>query len=82
MRGRVGPATEAPCEELLERLWLIRAFEERTSELVASGEVVGLVHLSIGQEASAVGVCDVLRGDDRVYMGRSRSARRSRTPIS
>ena len=45
---------------VLERMWLIRAFEESVSELVGTGEVVGLVHVSIGQEASAVGVCDVL----------------------
>jgi len=50
-------------------MWLIRAFEETVSELVGTGEVVGLVHLSTGQEASAVGVCDVLRDDDRVYTG-------------
>jgi 2-oxoisovalerate dehydrogenase E1 component len=36
---------------------LIRVFEERVSELYRSGEVPGFVHLSIGQEASAVGAC-------------------------
>ncbi|MBU6423795.1 MAG: thiamine pyrophosphate-dependent dehydrogenase E1 component subunit alpha [Chloroflexota bacterium] len=50
-------------------MWLIRAFEESVSELVGTGEVVGLVHVSIGQEASAVGVCDVLEARDRVYSG-------------
>ena len=50
-------------------MWLIRAFEESVSELVGTGEVVGLVHVSIGQEASAVGVCDVLEARDRVYTG-------------
>jgi pyruvate dehydrogenase E1 component alpha subunit len=62
-------AADIAAAELLERMWLIRAFEERVSELVGTGEVVGLVHLSIGQEASAVGVCSVLRDDDRVYTG-------------
>lgn len=50
-------------------MWLIRAFEESVSELVGAGEVVGLVHVSIGQEASAVGVCDVLERRDRLYSG-------------
>jgi 2-oxoisovalerate dehydrogenase E1 component len=36
---------------------LIREFEERVSGLYRNGEVPGFVHLSIGQEASAVGAC-------------------------
>jgi 2-oxoisovalerate dehydrogenase E1 component len=47
-------------DSLLEaygRMTLIRAFEERVSELYRDGEVPGFVHLSIGQEASAVGAC-------------------------
>ena len=36
---------------------LIRVFEDRVSELYRNGEVPGFVHLSIGQEASAVGAC-------------------------
>jgi 2-oxoisovalerate dehydrogenase E1 component len=36
---------------------LIRTFEERVSELYRDSEVPGFVHLSIGQEASAVGAC-------------------------
>lgn len=50
-------------------MWLIRAFEESVSELVGTGEVVGLVHVSIGQEASAVGVCSALNERDRLYSG-------------
>jgi pyruvate dehydrogenase E1 component alpha subunit len=53
--------------ELLERMWLIRAFEEKVSELFARGQVVGLIHLGIGSEGSAVGVCSALRGDDYVF---------------
>jgi 2-oxoisovalerate dehydrogenase E1 component len=51
---------ELPTESLLEaygRMTLIRVFEERVSELYRSSEVPGFVHLSIGQEASAVGAC-------------------------
>ena len=53
--------------EAIRRMTLLRAFEERVSELVGTGEVSGLVHLGIGQEAVAVGVCGQLRDDDVVY---------------
>jgi len=43
---------------------LIRGFEERVSALYRDGEVPGFVHLSIGQEASAVGACWPLRSTD------------------
>ncbi len=36
---------------------LIRGFEQRVSALYRDGEVPGFVHLSIGQEAAAVGAC-------------------------
>jgi acetoin:2,6-dichlorophenolindophenol oxidoreductase subunit alpha len=52
---------------LLRTMWRIRAFEERVAELVRANEVHGLVHLSIGQEAVAAGVCTQLRDDDAVY---------------
>jgi TPP-dependent pyruvate/acetoin dehydrogenase alpha subunit len=55
--------------ELLRLMWLIRIFEERVGELTRADEVHGLVHLSIGQEAVAVGVCGQLRADDAVYSG-------------
>ncbi len=48
-------------------MWRIRAFEERVAELTRANEVHGLVHLSIGQEAVAAGVCGALRDDDVVY---------------
>ena len=51
---------ELPTESLLAaygRMTLIRVFEERVSELYRDSEVPGFVHLSIGQEASAVGAC-------------------------
>jgi pyruvate dehydrogenase E1 component alpha subunit len=55
--------------ELLRRMWLIRAFEEKVSELYAAREIVGLLHLGIGQEAVAVGTCSLLRSDDYVFGG-------------
>jgi TPP-dependent pyruvate/acetoin dehydrogenase alpha subunit len=53
--------------ELLRTMWRIRVFEERVGELTRADEVHGLVHLSIGQEAVAAGVCGQLRADDVVY---------------
>ena len=48
-------------------MWRIRAFEERVGQLTRADEVHGLVHLSVGQEAVAVGVCGQLSDDDAVY---------------
>jgi len=55
--------------DLLRRMWLIRAFEEKASALYAERQIVGLLHLGIGQEAVAVGACSLLRADDFVYGG-------------
>lgn len=50
--------------EMHRRMLTIRRFEERVAVLYRDGEVPGFVHLSIGQEASAVGACWPLRPDD------------------
>jgi acetoin:2,6-dichlorophenolindophenol oxidoreductase subunit alpha len=50
-------------------MWRIRAFEERAGELKRADEVYGLIHLSVGQEGVAAGVCTQLRDDDVVYSG-------------
>src|ERR671919_1897599 len=55
--------------DLLRRMWLIRSFEEKVSTLYAERQIVGLLHLGIGQEAVAVGVCSLLRNDDYVFGG-------------
>jgi len=44
----------------------IRQFETQAVELFAAGKIPGFIHVSIGQEASAVGVCSCLRGNDYV----------------
>jgi len=54
---------------LLGTMWRIRLFEEQVGALARSGEVPGLVHLSIGQEGVAAAVCSQLRADDAVYSG-------------
>ncbi len=52
--------------EMLETMQRIRAFEERAQELFADGEIPSTVHLYIGQEAIAAGVCAVLDRDDYI----------------
>lgn len=44
----------------------IRKFEERVSELFAQGKILGFVHLYIGEEATAVGVCENLTDKDYI----------------
>ena len=55
--------------DLLRTMWRIRLFEERVGQLKRTDEVYGLIHLSVGQEAVAAGVCRQLRDDDSVYSG-------------
>ena len=49
--------SDADLLEMHRRMLVIRGFEERVAVLYRDGEVPGFVHLSIGQEASAVGAC-------------------------
>ncbi len=44
----------------------IRAFEEKLGELVTTGKLGGFMHLYVGQEAVAVGVCSHLSDNDAV----------------
>jgi TPP-dependent pyruvate/acetoin dehydrogenase alpha subunit len=55
--------------DLLRTMWRIRCFEERVARLHHNLQVHGLVHLSIGSEGVAAGVCRRLRDDDAVYSG-------------
>ena len=69
MPDRVGELAAGEGLVLLRVMWRIRVFEERVGELTRADEVHGLVHLSIGQEAVAAGVCGLLRDDDVAYSG-------------
>jgi pyruvate dehydrogenase E1 component alpha subunit len=55
--------------DLLRTMWRIRLFEERVAQLKRTLQVHGLIHLSIGGEGVAAGVCRQLRDDDAVYSG-------------
>ncbi len=50
--------------DLYERMVRIRAFESKVAKLFKRGTLPGFVHLYIGQEAVAVGICSVLEKDD------------------
>ncbi|MHB9036328.1 MAG: thiamine pyrophosphate-dependent dehydrogenase E1 component subunit alpha [Armatimonadota bacterium] len=50
----------------LSQMMLIREFEERALKLFTDQELVGMCHVSVGQEAVAVAVCSQLRRDDYV----------------
>ena len=52
---------------ILERMILIRLSEEKLAYVRESGAIGGPVHLSAGQEAMAVGVCNNLTNLDRVF---------------
>lgn len=58
---------EATYRRMFRTALLIRLVEERIIELYPSDKIQSPVHLSIGQEAVAVGVCDALRPDDIVF---------------
>jgi pyruvate dehydrogenase E1 component alpha subunit len=54
--------------QLIDRLYRtmvrIRRFEEKLIDLKARGAIPGVLHLYIGEEATATGVCAALRADD------------------
>lgn len=52
--------------EMLRKMYQIRYFEEKAEELYMRGLVHGTMHLSVGQEASAVGAVSALEPDDYI----------------
>lgn len=58
---------EAQYRSLFRLSLKIRMVEEKIVELYPSDKIQSPVHLSIGQEAVAVGLCDVLRREDMIF---------------
>ena len=50
--------------ELLEKMLLIRHFEERAQEMYMKAKVGGFLHLAVGEEATIVGCVSVMRDED------------------
>lgn len=51
---------------LYREVCAIRAFEQLASDLYRDREIPGFVHVSLGQEATAVGACAALRRSDMI----------------
>jgi TPP-dependent pyruvate/acetoin dehydrogenase alpha subunit len=54
--------------EMYRRMFLIRSFEQRANELFLQGLMPGTIHLSDGQEATAVGTCLALEPGDVITL--------------
>jgi acetoin:2,6-dichlorophenolindophenol oxidoreductase subunit alpha len=55
---------EDELRDVLREMLLIRRFEEKVEERFRAGELPGFLHVAIGQEACAVGVCRALEEGD------------------
>ncbi len=53
-------------KDLLEKMLMIRRFEEKAAELYSMGKIGGFCHLYIGQEAVGVGAISTLGPDDYI----------------
>lgn len=69
-QANAGPSAEAETaalRELMAHLVLVREFEANCATMWKAGEhLVGEYHLSLGQEAIAVGTCAAMRPDDLI----------------
>jgi acetoin:2,6-dichlorophenolindophenol oxidoreductase subunit alpha len=54
--------------EMYHRMVLIRQFEQKVNELFLKGIMPGTIHLSLGQEATAVGACLALETSDIITL--------------
>jgi acetoin:2,6-dichlorophenolindophenol oxidoreductase subunit alpha len=61
---RKGAVSPELLREFLREMLLIRRFEEKVEERFRAGELPGFLHVAIGQEAVAVGVCRALEEGD------------------
>jgi TPP-dependent pyruvate/acetoin dehydrogenase alpha subunit len=59
-----GSLSEERLRDFLREMLLIRRFEEKVEERFRAGELPGFLHVAIGQEAVAVGVCQAMDDGD------------------
>jgi len=59
-----GALSEETLRDFFREMLLIRRFEEKVEERFRAGELPGFLHVAIGQEAVAVGVCRALEEGD------------------
>jgi TPP-dependent pyruvate/acetoin dehydrogenase alpha subunit len=60
-------SSDMPLIEMYRTMLIIRRFEERCNHLYMQGRIPSTLHLYIGQEAVATGVCAHLRPDDYLF---------------
>jgi acetoin:2,6-dichlorophenolindophenol oxidoreductase subunit alpha len=61
---RRGALSKSDLRDCFREMLLIRRFEEKVEERFRAGELPGFLHVAIGQEAVAVGVCRALEDGD------------------
>ena len=61
---RRGGVSQEKLRGLYREMLLIRRFEEKVEERFRAGELSGFLHVAIGQEAVAVGVCQAMADGD------------------
>jgi pyruvate dehydrogenase E1 component alpha subunit len=64
VESRRGRLSRDRLRVFLREMLLIRRFEERVEERFRAGELPGFLHVAIGQEAVAVGVCQAMDEGD------------------
>lgn len=63
---KAGKYTKEQAEKFYETMSTIRRFEETVKHDFLAGEIPGFVHLYIGEEAIATGICAALRPTDLI----------------
>jgi pyruvate dehydrogenase E1 component alpha subunit len=64
VESKRGALSEERLREFFREMLLIRRFEEKVEERFRAGELPGFLHVAIGQEAVAVGVCRAMEDGD------------------
>src|SRR3954451_22788141 len=64
VESKRGSLSEERLRQFLQEMLLIRHFEEKVEERFRAGELPGFLHVAIGQEAVAVGVCQAMEDGD------------------
>ena len=64
VESKRGTLSEERLRQFLQEMLLIRHFEEKVEERFRAGELPGFLHVAIGQEATATGVCAALQRED------------------
>jgi TPP-dependent pyruvate/acetoin dehydrogenase alpha subunit len=64
VESRRGGLSQERLRDFYREMLLIRRFEEKVEERFRAGELPGFLHVAIGQEAVAVGVCQAMEDGD------------------